>query len=165
MCLLCYLKQTICFGLQIYHSHTHSLQAFLEVDWVGYRDDRHSIIDCCIFFLDVNLIYWGCKKQATVAWSNIEAEYKALANTAAKVKWLCSLLSKLSASVTTCPVLWCDNIGATYLSSYLVFHACTKQIEIDFHFVRAMVAVKFVTIWFLSRKDQLANIFTKPVFL
>ena len=52
-CLLCYLKQTICFGLQIYHSHTHSLQAFLEVDWVGYRDDRHSISDClicCIFF-------------------------------------------------------------------------------------------------------------------
>ena len=66
-CLLCYLKQTICFGLQICHSHTHSLQAFLEVDWVGYRDDRHSISDCCIFFLDVNLNYWGCKKQATVA--------------------------------------------------------------------------------------------------
>ena len=30
---------------------------------------------------------WSCKKQATVAHSSTEAEYKALANAAAKIKW------------------------------------------------------------------------------
>ena len=47
---LCYLKQTFCFGLQIYHSHTHSLQAFLDVDWVGCHDDRCSIGGFLHFF-------------------------------------------------------------------------------------------------------------------
>ena len=126
--LLRYLKQTICFGLQIYRSRTHSLHAFLDADWVGCRDDRRSTSGFCIFFLGAYLISWDCKKQVTMARSSIEAEYKVLANATAEVKWLCSLLSKLGASVSIGLVLWCDNIGATYLSSNPIFRACTKHI-------------------------------------
>ena len=44
-----------------------------------------------------------------------------------------------------------------------MFYACTKHIEIDFHFVRERVAQKLLDVQFISPGDQLADGFTKLV--
>jgi histone deacetylase 1/2 len=77
--------------------------------------------------------------------------------------WTQKLLQELGISHSSVARLWCDNLGATYLSANSVFHARTKQIEIDFHFVRERVAQKLLEVRFISTNDQLADGFTKPI--
>jgi hypothetical protein len=46
-----------------------------------------------------------------------------------------------------------------------VFHAWTKHIEIDFHFVRERVATNNLAIHFISSKDQIADGFTMALLV
>ena len=117
------------------------ISAFSDADWTGCPDDRRSTGDF-IVFLGYNLVSWCARKQPTVSRSSTEAEYKSLANATAVVMWVQILLDKLGIPHPLVACLWCDNLGAKYLSANPVFHARTKHIEIDFHFVREQVAAK-----------------------
>jgi hypothetical protein len=44
-----------------------------------------------------------------------------------------------------------------------VFHAWTKHIEVDFHFMRERVMRKLLEIDFVPSRDQVADGFTKPL--
>jgi len=109
------------------------------------------------------LISWCARKQTTVSRSSTEAEYKALANATAEMMWVQKLLQELKVPHPPAARLWCDNLGAKYLSTNPIFHARTKHIEIDFHFVRERVAQKLLDIRFINTGDQLADGFTKPM--
>jgi hypothetical protein len=54
-------------------------------------------------------------------------------------------------------------MGATYLFANPIYHARTKHIEIDFHFVRERVANKKLEIRFIPSRDQVADGFTKAL--
>ena len=95
--------------------------------------------------------------------SSTEAEYKAMANATAEVMWVPTLLEELGVKAPKAARLWCDNLGATYLSANPVFHARTKHIEIDFHFVRERIAQGLLQVRFVSTGDQVADGFTKAL--
>lgn len=92
--------------------------------------------------------------------SSTEAEYKALANGAPEASWVQSLLRELHVPQPRPLVLLCDNFGATLLTANPVFHARTKHIEVDFHFVREKVALGALEVRFVLSADQTADVFT-----
>ncbi|KAJ4771019.1 Gag/pol [Rhynchospora pubera] len=160
--ILRYINGTLTHGLTLKPSTNPILHAYSDSDWAGCKDDRRSTSGYAIF-LGPNLISWSAKKQTTVSRSSTEAEYRALALASAELVWLQFLLHELHISCPSSPILWCDNIGATFLASNPMFHARTKHVEIDYHFIREKVQSKELEIKFICSKDQIADIMTKPL--
>jgi hypothetical protein len=132
--ILCYLQSTLSTGLLIQKSSSNLLSAFTDANWVRCLDDRKSTGGFGVFF-GSNLIAWSAKKQPTMSCSSTEAEYKAMANATPELMWVQSLLREFHVSSPRGVHLWCDNMGAKYLSSNPVFHGRMKHIEVDYHFV------------------------------
>ncbi|XP_031101978.1 uncharacterized protein LOC116005883 [Ipomoea triloba] len=157
-----YVKGTLDMGLQVSPSPHSTLHGYSDSDWAGCPIDRKSTSGYAVFY-GTNLISWVSRKQRTVARSSTEVEYKGLADVAAEVTWVVSLLRELQLHSRQPATLWCDNLGATYMAANPIFHARTKHIEVDYHFVRDKVASGELAVSFVSTQDQIADIFTKPL--
>ena len=60
-------------------------------------------------------------------------------------------------------ILYCDNTSAINISKNLVMHEKTKHIAIKYHYVRELVEDKQVKMEYIHTKEQIADIFTKPL--
>jgi hypothetical protein len=158
--ILRYIQGTIKWGIHFLKGSSLMVSAFSDADWAGCPDDRRSTRGFAVY-VGSNLVSWCAKKQPTVSRSSTEAEYKSMANATAEIIWVQTILRELGVSGPKEARLWCDNLGATYLSANLVFHARTKHIEIDYHFIRERVAARLLSIRFISSDDQVADGFTK----
>ncbi|KAG7559542.1 GAG-pre-integrase domain [Arabidopsis thaliana x Arabidopsis arenosa] len=157
-----YLAGTTTHGIKLNSSSPMAFHAFSDADWAGDNDDYVST-NGYLIYLGRNPISWSSKKQKGVARSSTESEYRAVANTAAEVRWLCSLLFEMKISLPTAPVIYCDNIGATYLCANPVFHSRMKHIALDYHFVRNQIQDGMLRVSHVSTDDQLADTLTKPL--
>lgn len=149
-------------GLQILASPTFKIIAFFDANWAKYTDDRHSTSSYYVFSGN-NLVLWSSKKQPIVACSSTKVELKVVANATVERIWLQHLYQNLNITLIHAPLLYCDNMVATYLSFNPVLHACMNHVEIDFHFVCNRVLNKSLQVAFISCKDQLADALTKPL--
>jgi hypothetical protein len=159
--ILRYLRGTLFHGIA-FHPGPLTLSAYTDADWAGDPDDRRSTSGYLVY-LGSNPITWSAKKQPTVSRSSTESEYRALAIASAELCWIRALLKDLGIYLSQPPLLWCDNVSALAIASNPVFHARTKHIEVDFHFVRERVLRKDLIVKFVSTIDQLADIFTKSL--
>ena len=59
--------------------------------------------------------------------------------------------------------VYCDNASAISLSKNPVMHSRTKHIPIKYHFLHEKVAKQNIVLEYISTKEQIANIFRKPL--
>lgn len=122
-----------------------------------------ALLRVLLYFFCCSPISSSAKKQTTVYRSSTEAEYRSLAQTTGELYWIRQLLCDLHIFLHKPPVLWCDNAYALALAKNLVFHARTKHVEIDYHFIREKVVRGDLQVQFMSSTSQLADLFTKPL--
>lgn len=136
--ILRYVAGTATHGIFYSANNKLVLQAYSDSDWAGDSDDYVST-NSYIIYLGQHPISWSSRKQNGVARSSTEAEYRAVANATGEVNWICSVLSELGISLPSAPIIFCDNVGATFLCANPVFHSRMKHIALDYHFVRNKV--------------------------
>lgn len=88
-----------------------------------------------LVYLEYNPITWSAKKQLTISRSSTKSEYRALASTIVELCWLHQLLKDLGIFLSNPRKLWCDNDSALAIASNSMFHARTKHVEVDYHFI------------------------------
>ena len=153
-----YLKGHADLGIT-YRDDDNSLNGYCDTDW-GANEDRKSISGY-LFMLGGGAISWSSKKQSTVALSSTEAEYIALVQAAKESIWLQRLLSELGWTERDHKVIWEDNQGAIALAVNPEYHACTKHIDIQYHFIRECVENDRIKLEYIPTAEQLADALTK----
>ena len=72
-------------------------------------------------------------------------------------------MKELRIALPICPLIWCDNMSAGSLAANPIFHARTKHLEIDLHFVRDKVLQQDLEVRYVPSCDQFADCFTKAL--
>ncbi|GJZ47234.1 retrovirus-related pol polyprotein from transposon TNT 1-94 [Tanacetum coccineum] len=110
-----------------------------------------------------NAFTWSSKKQPIVTLSSCEVEYVAATSCVCHTIWLRSMLKELHMEQEDATEIYVDNKSAIDLAKNLVYHDQSKHINTRFHFIRECIARKDVRVIHTSSKDQVADIFTKPL--
>ena len=159
--ILKYFKMTMDIGLRYPKSDNFELIGFSNADFVSCKVERKNISGTC-HFLGHSLVLWHSKKQNSIALSTEKAEYIAADLGCTQILWMKQTLSDLDLSFECAPIK-CDNTSAISILKNHVQHSRTKHIEIRHHFLRDHAQKGDITLEFVSTKDQLADILTKPL--
>lgn len=139
-----------------------TLSSYTDVDWVGSMDDRKSTSSGA-FFLGGRLVSWLSKKQDCTSQSIAEAEYVAATNNYNQVVWMKQMLKDIRIEISEVVVIHCENTSTINMFKNLVLHSRNKHISIKYHMMREKVAEKEIRLEYVSTKEQIADIFTKPL--
>ena len=137
------------------------IHGFLDVDWVGDLDHRRSI-SMYVFNLFRGAISWMSKRQFVVALSTTEVEYMEATHVNKEAVWLQRLCSGIGL-VQQAIRIECDSQIAIFLAKNPAYHSKTKQIDVQYHFVRDMIEENKVSLMKVDTLNNVADSLTKSV--
>jgi hypothetical protein len=98
-----------------------------------------------------------------VVLSSCEADYIAGATGACQGVWLSRLVADLLNTKVIALLLYIDNKSALALAKNPMLHDRSKDIDIQFHFIRDCINNGVLVADLIRTSDQLADLFTKPL--
>ncbi len=116
-----------------------------------------------LFTLAGGVVSASSKRQHSVSLSSTEAEYVAYCQATKKAVWLRLLLKKLGHPQLGPTTLFCDNNSAILLPNNPEFHARTKHIDTQVHWIREIIKTGQVILEWIPGTEQIADGLTKPL--
>jgi hypothetical protein len=150
------------YGLWYPRNQNFQLTAYSDADWANCVDERKSTSGGA-FFLGDSLVAWLSKKQGSISLSTTEAEYIVVATCCTQILWMIQTLADLKVTYTNPIPIHCDNTSAISVSKNPILHSKTKHIPIKYHFLKEQVTNRIVQLNYIPSKEQMADIFTKPL--
>lgn len=157
-----YLKGTFYFGIWYPKREYLNLTTYTDANQVGNVDDRKRTSGG-EFFLGNCLVSCLSKKQYSILLSTTEVEYIATTSCCTQILWMKKRLQDIQIEQKKPISIICNNTSAIIISKNPMMHSKKKHIPIKYHFLRELVNDKIVKLEYVPTKEQIENIFTKPL--
>lgn len=157
-----YLTNDPCLGIFLSNNADFTITAYCDSDWVACHDFRKSVSDYVVMMGD-SPISWKSKKQTTISLSSVEAEYRAVRKVVGELVWLERLLTKLHLPCNLFISIFCDSQAVVHITRNPVFHERTKDIEVDYRFIRGKLQEGLIMLHHIPTSDQLFDVLTKAL--
>jgi hypothetical protein len=92
-----------------------------------------------------------------------EAEYIATTSCCAQVIWMKQILTDIQVEYDEPIPIYCDNTSTISILKKPVMHSKMKHIPIKYLFLRERVGENNIRVEYVGTKEQVENIFTKPL--
>ena len=116
-----------------------------------------------MFLVDGGAVLWSSKKQELVMLSTTEAEYMAATHAAKEAIWIRRLIGELFRPLTSPITLFSDSKSAIALAKDGHFHARTKHIDIQYHFIRYIIEAESIKLIYCPTSKMTADTLTKAL--
>jgi Reverse transcriptase (RNA-dependent DNA polymerase) len=142
------------------------LYGFTDANWAGGSAPALNMrrsTSAYIFFLAGGPISWSSKRQRTVATSSCESEYIGQCNASKEAVWLRLFLHEAGYPQLGPTTVNADNKSAIAIASNPEYHARTKHIDIQYHYVREKTSDGTVEFNYIPTAEIAADGLTKAL--
>jgi hypothetical protein len=116
-----------------YSESKHMLKGYANTD--GSMGEDRQAVSGYAFLIDGSTISWSSKWQEIVSLSTTESKYITAMHSSKEALWLHSLISEIFRSLKEPTTLFSDNQVAIALTHNHQYHARTKHIDVQYHWI------------------------------
>lgn len=143
-----------------------TITVYSDADFAANRDDRISM-GGEILFLGNSPIVWRSFKEKCISLSTMESELVAMTEATKELIWFKNIFKECSlkglVSFEQKPIFYLDNQATINFVKSPVENSKTKHIDVKLFFVRDLIFKELFEIRYVKSKNNLADIFTKPL--